>query len=118
MQKGLTMQAQFDRGRIALDAKAMFAVGDAAGIEVACLGGSVWITLDHDSRDVILQAGEVFCTTEHRKLLVYAFQDAVVSVRDRLAAPQPGVRRREAKKSSDWSRSPAPWAATRAATSA
>lgn len=51
-------------------------VPDAAGQRIHCQSGIVWITLDHDTRDVVLEAGESFSTPEHRRALVYALAPA------------------------------------------
>ena len=36
--------------------QAIFSVPDAADVRIACVEGSVWITLDNDPRDVLLDA--------------------------------------------------------------
>jgi hypothetical protein len=62
----------------------------------------------------VLEPGDSFETDEPRRALLYALQRAtfVLDARD-----QPSVRRKLAKNSSDCSRSPIVWAATRAASS-
>jgi DUF2917 family protein len=53
--------------------RAMHEIPDMSGVQVACSQGSVWITLDHDPRDIILEAGSAFSGTQHRRALIYAF---------------------------------------------
>lgn len=60
--------------------QAIFSVPDAADVRIACVEGSVWITLDNDPRDVLLDACSVFVTPEHRRAIVYALQPSVISV--------------------------------------
>ncbi|HVZ43220.1 MAG TPA: DUF2917 domain-containing protein [Ramlibacter sp.] len=108
------MQAQFDRGRIGLQKRGIFEIADPAGVEISCMSGSLWITLDNDPRDITLKAGETFFTTEHRRAIVYAFEPSMVAMRDR-AAVQRSDRLKLAKNSSDCTRSVPAWAATRAA---
>ncbi|EJE50650.1 Protein of unknown function (DUF2917) [Acidovorax sp. CF316] len=49
---------------------------DAAGQRIQCQSGTVWITLDHDTRDVVLEQGESFSSPEHKRALVYALSPA------------------------------------------
>ena len=60
--------------------KAMFSVSDASGVQIACRTGSLWITLDDDPRDVVLDAGDSFLTTEHRRALIYAMEESSLSL--------------------------------------
>ena len=98
----------------ALPARQLFSVPDASAVRIVCTAGSLWLTLDHDPNDVVLEAGECFETGERRRALVYAFQASTFALEPR---PQPSMRRSAEKNSSDCSRSPSVWAATRAASS-
>lgn len=60
--------------------QAIFSVPDAANVRIACVEGSIWITLDNDPRDVTLDSCGVFTTPEHRRAIVYALQPSVISV--------------------------------------
>ena len=60
---------------------------DAANVRIACVEGSVWITLDNDPRDIILESCGVFTTTEHRRALVYAMEASRITVAAPVAAP-------------------------------
>ena len=68
---------------VPLNHKTTLRVPDAAGLEITCTSGSLWLTLDGDLRDIILTAGsndETFLTSEHRVALVYALKDSLVKV--------------------------------------
>jgi hypothetical protein len=65
---------------IDLPRRAMFKLPDAAAVQIECRSGSLWITLDGDTRDFIVEAGERFSTESHRQAIVYALQAAVVVV--------------------------------------
>ena len=80
---------RFDLG---LQREAMFGVPDAAGIDIVCRTGIVWITLDGDPRDIVLEAHDRFTTSEHRRALIYAMQPSCISVQ----APITASRRRSA----------------------
>lgn len=72
-----TIPNQFD---LSLAHKAMFKVTDAAGVQITCREGSLWVTLDGDSRDIVIDAGESFIATEHRRALIYALAPSDLSV--------------------------------------
>ena len=68
---------------VPLSHKTTLRVPDAAGLDIVCTSGSLWITLDGDRRDIILTAGsneDTFRTSEHRVALVYALKDSEVKV--------------------------------------
>lgn len=100
---------------VSLPARQLFALPDASCVQVLCTSGCLWLTLDDDPRDVILHAGDSFSFDEPRRALLYATErsDFVLG-----AAPQGTMRRKLSKNSSDCSRSPIVWAATRAASPA
>ena len=99
---------------ICLPPRQLFELPDASSARILCTRGSVWLTLDHDPRDVVLEPGDSFETDQPRRALLYALQSAAFVLDPR---PQPSVRRKLAKNRSDCSRSPIVWAATRAASS-
>lgn len=71
------LPSQFD---LSLAHQGMFSVADAAGLQMTCREGSVWITLDHDTRDIVLSAGESFLTTQHRRAIIYALGPSSLSL--------------------------------------
>ena len=99
---------------VSLPARQMFEIPDASTARILCTAGCLWLTLDDDPRDVILEPGDAFQAGEPRRALLYAMErsDFVLA-----AAPQRTVRRRLSKNRSDCIRSPIVWAATRAASS-
>jgi hypothetical protein len=79
---------------LALAHQAMFSVPDAAGVQILCHEGSLWITLDDDQRDIVVDAGGSFLTTEHRRALIYALEPSSLSlvVTPSVAAARPARR--------------------------
>lgn len=68
---------------VSLNHKTTLRVPDAAGLEITCTRGSLWLTLDDDRRDIILTAGsndDTFRTNEHRVAIVYALADSLLKV--------------------------------------
>jgi hypothetical protein len=62
-------------------------------LRLVCREGSVWITLDHEQRDVVLQPGEVFTTRPQQRAIAYALQASVLRLEPvvcarRAAAPR------------------------------
>jgi hypothetical protein len=99
---------------VTLPARQLFEITDAGVVRILCTAGSLWLTLDHDPRDVILQAGDSFQAEGPRRLLLYAFEPSTFALE---SAVQRTVRRKLSKNRSDCMRSPSVWAATRAASS-
>ncbi|MBC7603326.1 MAG: DUF2917 domain-containing protein [Ramlibacter sp.] len=54
--------------------RTIHSIDDASGLQLVCREGSVWITLDGDLKDYVLEAGETFTTQEHRRAVVYALE--------------------------------------------
>lgn len=77
---------------ISLDARGMFSVPDAAGVHFTCRQGSVWITLDGDTRDIVLGDGQGFSSQEHRRALVYALAPSQVGMEGPAGATAPATR--------------------------
>ncbi|MEO7391523.1 MAG: DUF2917 domain-containing protein [Ramlibacter sp.] len=75
--------------------RALLTIDDAAGVDLACHEGSLWITLDHDTRDIVVEAGGRFTTQEHRRAVIYAMEPSrltLVAGPDGVPASQPGRR--------------------------
>ncbi len=51
-------------------------VKQAFGVTIECLEGSVWVTLDGDSRDVVLEAGQSFVVDRDQRTLLQALDAA------------------------------------------
>ena len=72
-----TTPNQFD---LSLAHQAIFEVTDAAGVQITCREGSLWLTLDGYPRDIVIESGESFTATEHRRALIYALAPSSLSV--------------------------------------
>lgn len=99
---------------VSLPARELFEIPDASSARIVCTAGHLWLTLDHDRRDVILGPGDSFESGEARRALLYALEGSTFRLS---ARPQGSMRRSAAKNRSDCIRSPIVWAATRAASS-
>lgn len=70
------------RDFIALRARQLHHIADIAGLRLRCEAGSLWITLDHDPRDIVLEAGQDFAAGAgmHRHAIVYALAPSQLMV--------------------------------------
>jgi hypothetical protein len=50
------------------------------GHELECLAGCVWITLDGDPRDVVIEAGQAFTADRNQRTLIHALEASLVRV--------------------------------------
>jgi Protein of unknown function (DUF2917) len=66
--------------------RSIFNVPDASGVQITCRTGSVWITLDNDPRDIVLQAGESYTGTDHRQAIIYALDASQLVLTDNSAS--------------------------------
>ena len=62
------------------------ALASAQGVVVDCLKGSVWITIDGDTRDVILGAGQSLTLDRKERTLIMALEPSDVRCRHSVAA--------------------------------
>ena len=65
---------------LTLAKRGIFTLPDGEGVGIECRSGSVWITLDHDRRDIVLSPGERFVGDRHRRMLVSALEPAFITV--------------------------------------
>lgn len=75
--------------RIELPRHAIFTVADIAGVGIECQSGCVWLTLDDDPRDLVLEPGERFVGDMHRRVLVSAFEASSIAVSHALPVAMP-----------------------------
>jgi hypothetical protein len=74
------MNTQSQHFDLNLEHRALFNLPDAAGVHIVCREGSVWITLDNDLRDYVLEAGDTFTNAEHKRALIYAMRPSTIAV--------------------------------------
>lgn len=60
---------------------AVVTVPDLDGVQLHCREGSLWLTLDHDLRDVVLEAGDRYTGSGHKRAVLYALASACVTLR-------------------------------------
>lgn len=75
------MNSQPQRLSVSLPDKAIFELPDAHEVDIECRSGAVWITLDHDTRDIVLAPGERFRSDTHRRVLIAALEPSCLRLR-------------------------------------
>lgn len=74
------MKLELDSPRIPLAARALARLRDALSVRIVCEYGSVWVTIDGDTRDVVLSPGESFDADGRAGVLLYALEDSCLRV--------------------------------------
>jgi len=83
------MLAPLELEPIALEARTVHRIANGKGMEVTCVKGVVWVTQEHDSRDIILAAGQSAVLDRRGLAVVFAFKDALITVGAALQLPAP-----------------------------
>jgi len=73
-----------------LPRRAMLRLGDMAGVELVCVSGAIWLTLDGDPKDIVLLPGDSFVTAHRRPAIVYALEPVNARLLSRPDGPEPG----------------------------
>ena len=63
-----------------VDKGATLVLQKPAGQTIHCIAGSVWITHDGDTKDVVLEAGQSYTSARTSRLLAYGLEAARVTV--------------------------------------
>lgn len=75
------MQIDIDHvGGLDLKKSAIVRLPDTSGLRIAVSSGAIWLTLDDDPRDIVLEPGDSFSTDEHRRGLIYALRPSSVAL--------------------------------------
>jgi len=69
-----------DTTLILLAPRQLHVIDDASGVRITCREGAVWITVDNDPKDYVLEPGESFVTADHERALVYALGTARIDL--------------------------------------
>jgi len=84
------MNIKFSHVNLHLGRNQVVPLRDAYRVKVTCLEGSLWITQDHDQRDIILEPGESFTVYGKSPALVSAMVPSVLVVEEPAQLPQRG----------------------------
>ena len=81
------MKIDLTQANIRLEPRREFSLVDAAGVEITCLSGAVWLTMEGDLRDIVLTAGDSHAVRRNGVTLVNALEPSLVHVRMPRAQP-------------------------------
>jgi hypothetical protein len=77
--KEWTMRIELDADKLRLSRGQTLRLRDGAGGTICCRAGTVWVTEEHQPRDVLLEAGACHGLSQRGVALVQALGDATVS---------------------------------------
>jgi hypothetical protein len=72
----------------------VYVLAEEAEVRVSCLRGCLWLTLDHDRRDIVLEAGEGCTVPAGARCLVCALEASDLRRRAAVARAPDGVEAR------------------------
>ena len=65
----------------------IFVIPDAADLQIKCETGALWVTLDGDLHDYILNPNERFCVARHQRAVVYALSSSKMQTKSGVCKP-------------------------------
>ena len=68
------MKIQLSQSEICLGKRQTLSLIDGAGVRIDARAGAVWVTQDHDRRDIVLGPGESFTLDAPGRAIVQAFE--------------------------------------------
>jgi len=74
------MKIEFPASRFVLAADQFLKLEGAVGVRISNCSGSVWITQDGDSRDIVLKPGEAFVIDREGPSIVQALEAAEFAI--------------------------------------
>lgn len=74
------MRIESPASRICLLGRETLRLTRGKGETIVCRTGAVWITVDHDRRDTILEPGQSFTLDSDESVLVHAFEASTIGV--------------------------------------
>ncbi len=77
--------ADLNRAAITLRKGQLHRIHDGAGQRIEALSGALWVTIDHDLRDIVVAPGEGFSIDRNGDTLVSALDDARFALLDPIA---------------------------------
>lgn len=63
---------------VLLQRGATLMIAQPRDLEIRCVAGCLWLTLDNDPRDIVLKAGERITVNHNARLLIQALQAAEI----------------------------------------
>jgi quercetin dioxygenase-like cupin family protein len=75
------MKIDLTQANIRLERQRELSLADAAGVEITCFSGAIWLTTEGDSRDIVLTAGDFHAIRRNGITLVNALESSLVHVR-------------------------------------
>lgn len=81
------MNIKLSQSEFCLSKRQTLSLADGAGVRIEARAGTVWVTQDHDLRDMVLREGEAVTLHGNGQAIVQAFEASRVSLSQPAAAP-------------------------------
>jgi hypothetical protein len=65
---------------VTLHKRSIVKIPHPLGRRIVCESGAIWITVDYDRKDFVLEAGDSFSATQDRQVVIQALEPAAISV--------------------------------------
>jgi hypothetical protein len=82
----VVMRLLLGQSKLGLERDQLVAVRDGKGVRVACLSGTLWITQEHSTADVVLEAGQSVVIDHPGLTLVTALSPSTLRICEPRAA--------------------------------
>lgn len=83
------MKIRLSHSEVELARRQVMSLKDAAGVRIVARAGSLWVTQDHDRRDIVLGEGESFDVVGPARVVVQALSPARIGLLPPVTARAP-----------------------------
>jgi hypothetical protein len=86
--RGEIMKVQFSATELSLPQRQTLSLADPTGVRITARRGSLWVTQDHDLRDIVLRAGDSITFDTPAPVIVQALDAACIGLSQVAASPR------------------------------
>jgi hypothetical protein len=83
----MTMMGTQIETQTTMEKGGVFVIPDASSVQIKCETGALWVTLDGDLHDYILNPNERFCVARHQKAVIYALSSSRMQTKSGACKP-------------------------------
>lgn len=98
------MNVKISQSEFCLSKRETLSVDEGAGVRIEAQAGTVWVTQDHDLRDVVLQPGQAVTLERKGRAIVQAFEASRVRLSPPAAPARPHAADWTARLAGAWRR--------------
>ena len=83
------MKVKISQSEFCLSKRQTLSLGDGAGVRIEAQSGTVWVTQDHDLRDVVLEPGQAVTLERNGRAIVQALEASRVRLSKPITRARP-----------------------------